>query len=194
MALTKTNAVVADWAQIAAAGIRESSHDCSAEYSTTLGITVCHDSANPHANGVLTRIECRMGSNDEDWVLLQDWRTAGGTANTIDVDDTSSGTTLKISATANFETKMDKYFVKDQGTIADSEVVVNNGFSSNDYVTTLDNLANAKDSADDVYDIVEEYQIRLPDEASTVRIVTWNDDADCTVVTRIVASRVTAIS
>lgn len=187
--ITKSGAQKDEWAQIAAGAIRK-----GAEFTFTddlggvLEIFVAHDSTNAHANGALLVVEVndQLSGNDEGWIPHEAFngiRSSGGTAVKADVDVESTGTQLKVASTGagdEFETKMDRYFVKN-ATIADSEVVRNNGFADDDYITLLDALTNTQQTDADVFNIVDSWLCRVAQEFRRARVITLNDDADCTI-------------
>ena len=182
---TKSGAQVDEWAQIAAAAIRVGA-DVSIpdDIGFLFEITLCHDSINAHANGALVTVEVSGNTTgDEDWSELTSFRSTGGTAVKQDVDVESTGSTLYLQATASFETKNDRYFIKNN-TIANSEIIRNNGFGSNDFVTPMDALTNTQQTTADAFNVVDQWVIRVPKEARRARVVVWNDDADCTICSR----------
>lgn len=187
----KSGAQKDEWAQIAAAAIRK-----GAEFAFTddlggvLEIFVAHDSVNAHANGasMVVEVNDQTSGNDEGWIALESFngiRSSGGTAVKVDVDVecAATATQLKVASTgaaSEFETKMDRYFVKN-AVIANSEIVRNNGFVDNDYITILDGLTNLQEVTADVFNIVESWLCRVPQEFRRARVIIWNDDADCTI-------------
>lgn len=189
--VNKSGAQKDEWAQIAAAAIRK-----GAEFTFTddlggvLEIFVAHDSTNAHANGaeMVVEVNDQTSGNDEGWIALESFngiRSSGGTAVqvNVDVECAATVTELKVDSTggsSEFETKMDRYFVKNN-TIANSEIVRNNGFADNDYITILDGLTNTQETSADVFNIVESWLCRVPQEFRRARVIIWNDDADCTI-------------
>lgn len=187
----KSGAQKDEWAQIAAAAIR-----LGAEFTFTddlggvLEIFVVHDSTNAHANGaVLTVVVNDQASgNDEGWIAHNAFdgiRSSGGTAVqvNVDVECAAEATQLKVDSTgasSEFETKNDRYFVKNN-TIANSEIVKNNGFADNDYITLLRGLTNTQETTADVFNIVDSWLCRVPQEFRRAQVIIWNDDADCTI-------------
>ncbi len=118
------------------------------------------------------------------------------TATKVDCDQNSSGSTLYVGSTTGFETKGDRYFVEDTNDITQCEIVRNNGFSNDDYITTLDAITTQKDSADDVFDTVVELPVYIPFGFSRARVLYDNTyDADgSTVHVRVIGGKVTALS
>lgn len=199
MALAKSNAAVDEWANIVAAAIREGATiDLSGNYGHVLNIAVAQIEAVAHANGVLVTVEGRFGAEDEDWRTLTEFRTAGGTAVTVnvDVESAAEATQLKVDSTggsSEFETKMDRYFVHNTVAVGNSEIVRNNGFADNDYITLLDGLKNTQETSANVYNLVDEFTVELPAALSTARVLVWNDDADCDVCSRTDIAKQTGI-
>lgn len=184
---TKSGAQVDEWAQIAAAAMRIGADIAIPDdMGILLEITVCHDSANAHANGALVTVEVSSNTTgDEDWSELPGgiFRTTGGTAEKDDVDVESSGVTLYITSTSGFITKNDRYFVKN-ATIANSEVVRNNGSATDDYIVLVDALTNTQQTTADIFSVVDQQVVSVPKEFRRARVLVWNDDADCTICTR----------
>ena len=184
---TKNGSQVEEWAQIAAAATRIGADIATPDdVGVLLEITVCHDSANPHANGALVTVEVSGNtSGDEDWseLIPGGYRSSGGTAEKDDVDIESSGMTLYIASTSGFTTKMDRYFVKNN-TIANSEIVRNNGYAIDDYIQLVDSLTNTQQTSADIFSIVDQWIVRVPKEFRRARVLVWNDDADCTICSR----------
>ena len=199
MVLVKATASVDEWAQVAAAAIREGAAiDVSVAYEGILHIVIAHDSINAHALGAKITVETRAGDGDEDWREYAVFQTGGGTAVKVDVDVecAAAATQLKVASTggsSEFETKNDLYFVKNAA-IANSEIVRNNGFSDNDYITILDGLENTQEVTADVFNIVEQFRLELPLGCSTARVLVWNNDADCTICTKTDLEQVTSLS
>jgi len=187
----KSGAQKDEWAQIAAAAIR-----IGAEFTFTddlggvLEIFIVHDSINAHANGaqIVVEVNDQPSGNDEGWIALESFngiRSTPGTAVqvNVDVECAAEATQLKVDSTgasSEFETKMDRYFVKNAA-IANSEIVRNNGFADNDYITLLRGLTNTQETSADVFNIVESWLCRIPQEFRRAVVIIWNDDADCTI-------------
>jgi len=195
MGLTKSTAPIDGWGQVAVGAIRKGNeHDVSGYYGAVLNVIIAHDSTNAHANGALVTIETRAGDEDEDWRELVTFRSAGGTAAQVNVDEEcpAGSTQLKVNSTAQFETKNDQYFVKN-ASLGNSEIVRNNGFAGDDYIELLDGLTNTQEITSVVFDKVEQFAMAIPFEASRVRVLVWNDDADCTICTKTDIEKVIAV-
>jgi len=189
--VTKSGDQKDEWAQIAAAAIR-----LGAEFTFTddlggvLEIFVAHDSVNAHANGAMlvVVVNDQTSGNDKGWIPLESFngiRSTPATAVKVDVDVecAATATQLKVASTGGgdeFETKMDRYFVKNN-TIANSEIVRNNGFANDDYITLLRGLTNTQETTADVFNIVYSWLCRVPQEFRRAQVIIWNDDADCTI-------------
>ncbi|MHC4463338.1 MAG: hypothetical protein ACYS6W_01625 [Planctomycetota bacterium] len=183
---TKSHGQVDEWAQVAGNAVRlgaDISH--TADVEILLEITIAHDSANAHANGVICIVEVSSNTTgDEDWTELTKFRSSGGTAVVGDLDQQSSGTSLYLTATTGFETDLILFFVKD-GTIANSETMRTADFASNSYVAVLDTMTNTHESSANAYNICEQWIVRIPAAFNRSRVVWRNDDADCTICTRV---------
>ena len=185
---TKSGAQVDEWAEIAAAGIRKGAvFDIPDDIGILLLITVAHSSANAHANGALVTIEgSENTSGDEDWaeVVPGGLRSLGGTADEKTVDQNSSGTTLYVSGTTGYESKMLKFFIKDD-TIANSEIARVQFWSVAVSINCMKGMTNSHAlTTTKVYNIVDEWVILVPKEFRRAVVNVWNDDADCTICTR----------
>lgn len=189
--IDKSGAQKDEWAQIAVTTIRKGSEfTFTDDLGGVLEIFVVHDSTNAHANGAEITVEVndQTSGNDEGWIPLESFngiRSTPATAVQVNVDVECAATTtqLKVDSTggsSEFETKMDRYFVKN-ATIANSEIVRNNGFADNDYITLRDGLTNTQEVTADVFNVVYSWLCRVPQEFRRARVTIWNDDADCTI-------------
>lgn len=160
-----------------------------------LHIDVCHADGNAAGTAAGVSILIKSGTTDEDW---HEWRRVGvtaGTANVGDCDDTSASgqAVIPLTSTTNFETAGDIYFLKDEGTLADSCLVQLKSFTNDVSITVIDNLVNAYDASDNAYDIVDHWTIVLPASIQSCKVLFYNTDADATYACRIKYTMVTDI-
>jgi len=193
----KAGSQVDEWAEIAAAGIREGAVVAIPDdIGILLLITVAHSSVATHTKGALVTVEgSENTAGDEDWseIVPGGLRSSGGTAGMNTVDEESSGTTLYLDGTTAFQTKMLKFFIKDN-TIANSEIGRVANWDAGVEVNCLKSLTDTHAATTTtVYNIVDEWVIRVPKEFRRAVVNVWNDDADCTICTRTRKALVTDI-
>lgn len=166
---------------------------------TTLHIDMCHQDANDASTNYAGAIVfVKSGTTDEDWHEFVRLQATGGQAN-AQVLAAASGSgqanpdRIEVAATANFQTPGAKYFLKDVGTLADSCIVTNKDYVSNDYVEAMDDLVNAYDSSDYLYDIVDQWNVFIPGEMGikSVKVFFYNTDGDATYACRVRYSQAT---
>lgn len=193
---TKTGSQVDEWAVVAAATIRKGAATAIPdELEVSLEVTVCKVEAVAHDGQCEIIIEVSGNtSGDEDWTELTTFRINAETASTttLDAEAVAAATTVPLTATANFITKGDKYFIKN-GTIANSEIVRNNGYSDGVSITILDGLSNTQQNGVSVYTCVEQFAFTLPSVYRRCRVLINNLDADCDVVSRTRISKTTEL-
>jgi hypothetical protein len=182
---TKSGAQVDEWAQITANDTREGAAiSVPDDIGILVEVAVAHDSVNAHANGAQVIIEgSGETSGDEDWSEILSVRSDGGTAKQANVDVESTGTSLYIDLTTGFESRISKYFVKNN-TIANSEIVRMKSFVTDDYLGLVDSMTNTQQTTADVFNIVNDWVFRIPKEFRRARVLVFNDDADCTICSR----------
>lgn len=199
MALTKSVATVDEWAEIAQDAVREGAiTDVSGCYSAIIHVDIGLSSTTAHTG---TKIAVQISSNtsgDEDWTTLTEFIGPTGTANEASFDDTEAAgqTILSVGVTTGFEDPETRWiFIEDKGTVADSEMALLVSYVNDDTITVQDGIANAKDTADDCYNIADTYAIEIPMATNRVRVIYDNThDADgSTVHTKTRISKVTAI-
>lgn len=196
MALTKSG-IKQNWVEIAQNDLVEGAViDVSGNYETNLTIQVALSTETAHTGTKMIVEVSGESSGDDAWSEhIAEIIACIGTANSVNCDQNSSGSTLYVDSTTDFEIKGDRYFVEDTGDITKCEIVRNNGFSNDDYITTLDAITDQKDSGDDVFDIVEDHLVHIPFGYSRVRVLYDNTyDADgSTVHVRVIGGRTTVL-
>ena len=191
---TKTGSQVDEWAIIAAATMRKGAEVAIPDdMQIALEVTLCKVEAVAHDGEGIVIIEVSGNtSGNEDWTEMVTFKINAETAatTTLDVEAAAAATVVPLTATANFITKGDKYFIKN-GTIADSEIVRNNGYTDGVSITILDGLTNTQQNGLSIYTTVEQFAITLPDMYRRARVLINNKDADCDIVSRTRLSKVT---
>lgn len=194
---TKTGTQVDEWAIVTAASMREgASSDIPDDIEVAIEVTICKVEAVAHDGECEIIIEVSGNTTgDEDWTELVTLKINAETASTttLDVEAAATATTVPLTATADFTTKGDKYFIKN-GTIANSEVVRNNGYSDGVSITILDGLTNTQQNGVSIYTSVEQFAITIPAAYRRIRVLVNNLDADCDVVSRTRIAKVTDIA
>ena len=159
-----------------------------AAITTVLHVTMCHCSADAAGDYAGFKVFVRISADEEGWREFVNLRASGGTSNVGDMDDTaaSAQAVIPLTATTNFETPGDVFFLHDAGTMADSCLVIFGGTYDNDVsITVIDNLVNAYDASDNLYDIVDQWTISIPGECDEAKVLFYNTDADCNYACRI---------
>ena len=194
---TKTGSQVDEWGVISAATMREGAvESIPTDIEVALEITVCKVEAVAHDGECYIIIEVSGNTtSDEDWSELVSFQINAETANTttLDAEAAIAVTTIPLTATGDFDTKGEKFFIKN-GTIANSEIVRNNGVNAGVSITILDGLTNTQQNGVSIYTSVEQFAFVLPSMYRRCRVLVNNLDADCDVVSRTRISKVTNIA
>ena len=196
MPITKTTSidVVDDWQDVLAGTLAVgNAEDISGDYESMLYIELVPTDANPQS-GVDVIIEVSYA--DDNWVELGTFKSKGSfSATTAFTADKSAGTSIvQLDNTGGFSDNGIKWFIKDAADITKSETVTTMGLITGDPI-----LANGLKHGHLattpcwVAIMIDEWVIALPQEASQVRVLINNTDADgdVTFTTRI--SKVTGI-
>lgn len=191
---TKTGSQIDEWAVVTAATQRKGIEFLiTDDIKVGVVITVCKVEAVAHDGEAHIIIEVsRNTTGNEDWAELSTFQINAETASTttLDVEAAAEATTVPLTATANFTVKGDRYFIKN-GTIANSEIVRNNGYSDGVSITIIDGLTNTQQNGVSIYTSVEQFVFGLPEEFSRGRVLVNNKDADCDIVSRTEIGKVT---
>ena len=184
---TKTGSQIDEWAVIPAATIREGAATAIPDdIRIAIEIAICKVEAVAHDGEATVIVEVSDNTTgDEDWAELTSFKITAETAatTTLDAEAAAAATTVPLTATTNFETKGDRYFIKN-GTIANSEIVRNNGFDSGVSITILDGLTNTQQNGVSIYTTVQDWIVRIPADFRRFRVLINNADADCDIVSR----------
>lgn len=194
---TKTGSQVDEWAVVSAAAMREGAiESIPSDIEVALEVTICKVEAVAHDGECHIIIEVSGNtSGDEDWTELMTFSINAETAKTttLDVEAAATATTIPLTATGDFDTKGEKFFIKNS-TIANSEIVRNNGVNAGVSITILDGLTNTQQNGVSIYTSVEQFAFALPAMYRRCRVLVNNLDADCDVVSRTRISKVTDIA
>ena len=155
---------------------------------STLHITMVNIGAAADASSVGFKVFVRVSDTDEGWRELTNYTALGTASNVGDLDDSaaSAQAVIPLTATTNFETPGDVFFLHDAGTIADSALVIFGGTYTNDVsITVIDNLVNAYDADDNLYDNVCQWPVILPSTCDEAKVLFYNGDADANYACRI---------
>lgn len=193
---TKSQGQLMDWTLLDDTGgtmfletvVLDSGEGYDASIKTILHIVManCNTSAGGDEAGF--RIFIRVSATDEGWREFINLNATGGTANAGDMDSTAASgqAVIPLTSTTNFETPGDIFFLHDAGTMADSALVIFGGtYVNDDTITVIDNLVNAYDASDYLYDVVDQWNITLPSPCDEAKVLFYNTDADCNYACRV---------
>jgi len=178
-------------------GELDSGESLDSAMTTIIYIDMCQnntEAATASSAGAMILIQ--TGTTDEDWHFLRRVTATGGTANVGDLDDTaaSAQAVIPLTATGNHDDPGSVYFLHDEGTIADSALVYFGGtVSAGVSITVIDNLVNAYDADDNLYDLVDQWAIVLPPTTQGCKVLFYNRDANATYACRIRYEMVTDV-
>lgn len=161
MALTKAAEAITDWTAVAQNATGESGTlDISGHYETTLHIQAFLDTETAHIG---TRFKVQVSSaaaGDEDW---QDWTEfieLVGTANQEPITDNplaAGSTTIHVASTTGYATgsadNLAGWRGIKNGTLANSELVWQVGYASNEHVIIQDGTTNQHAQNTNMYNI-----------------------------------------
>ena len=184
---TKAGSQIDEWAAIAAATIRAGAATATPDdLRIAIEITIAKIEAVAHDGEATVIVEVSGNTTgDEDWTELVSFKIDAETASTttLDAEAAAAATTVPLTATANFTTKGDRYFIKN-GTIANSEIVRNNGYSDGVSITILKGLTNTQQNGVSIYTSVQDWIVRIPADFRRFQVLINNADADCDIVSR----------
>lgn len=197
--ITAGGSVVTDWTAVAQNTLVHSGEtDISDDLEAQLHLQAFLDTATAHTG---TRIIVEVSYNtsgDEDWVELTSIVILVGTANAELIDDNPLGaasTTITISDTTGYVTNGTILAIED-GTLVNSEIIRQTGYTTNTNITILDGTTNAHANTDNLYNVAISRVIALlTASVRRVRVIIDNTfDADgSTLNYRLLISRATDI-
>jgi len=201
---TKSQGELLDWTLLSDdIGVESNALDSGEGYDDSLKamlhVTMAHADANANTGSPGFVVLVRVSGTDEGWREFIRLAATITTANgQILAAASGSGQgnpeRIEVAATANFDGIGDAVFLKDVGTLADSCLVFIKDFVTDDYVENIDELVNAYDNADYLYDVVDQWNIELPISCDEAKVLFFNDDADSEFAVRVDYSFVDAIS
>lgn len=191
---SKEGSIIDEWAIISAASQRLGDPAVIPDdIEMALIVDVCKVEAVAHDGECSIIFECSpVASGNENWVELMTRKINAETAatTTLDAEAVATATTIPLTATANFTTKGDRYLIKN-GTIANSEIVRNNGYSDGVSITILQGLTNTQQNGVSIFTTVETFVFGQPSWAMRARAIILNLDADCDIMSLTRLGRVT---
>lgn len=191
---TKAGSIIDEWAVTSAASQRLGDPAVIPDdIEINLIVDICKVEAVAHDGECSIIFEYSpVASGNENWVELMTSKINAETAatTTLDVEASATDTLIPLTATANFITKGDRYLIKN-GTIANSEIVRNNGYSDGVSITILQGLTNTQQNGVSIHTTVETFSFGIPSCAMRARAIILNLDADCDVMSLTRLGRVT---
>lgn len=200
-ALTKAVASLDAWQAVAQnVVVKGATADVSANYQTTLYIDCALTSETAQANGTEIRVQVSTAaSGDNSWIDLTSFGGPTGTANSEASTAnplTAASTTITCASTTGYTlptgTDNGLRFILD-ATIANSEIVFQNGLITNTNITIVDGTTTQHANTAVLYNIVAEYVVNIPDTANRVRVI-YNNTKDASGSTVAVRARLTTIT
>lgn len=193
--VTKSQGELLDWTLLddtasAAMSVETSVHTYTDTISSTLSVAMVNIGAVADASSVGFKIFVRYGAADDAWREFIDLKADVAVAVTIDVDAEAAAAqaVIPLSATTNFDEPArigDTFFIKD-ATLANSELVTWGGTFSNDVsITVIDNLVATHANTADIYQVVSQWNIRLPNGCDEAKVLFYNQDADANYACRV---------
>ena len=169
---------------------------CADDMQVMLHIDVAHLDANIPGT-VTVSIWVRAGATNESWHRLDSYTCGTVTATKEDLagasgDGQTNAERIEVADTSDWDTGSEEVlFLYDTGTLADSCIVIIDGWSDNDYYTADHDLVNAYDSGDDLLDDVSMTSIILPAGVIAYKVNFYNNDDDATYAVRVEETKVT---
>lgn len=185
---TKSQGELLDWTNLdETVGVESDVIGSGQGYDTSiqamLHIVMAHKDNNANTGTPGCVVFVRVSGTDEGWREHIRFRAKTATSNQQALDANSGSgqgnpERIEVAATANFDGIGDVIFLRDAGTLADSTLVAIKDFVTNDYIVSMDDLVNAYDSSDLVFDVVDEWSVVLPTTTDEAKVLFFNDDAD----------------
>ena len=181
-ASTQTPSSVDDWNACAQNTVEESSViTADDDYGTMLSIQAFLDSTTAHTG---TKFQIQISSadsGDEDWHDLPGGTFVElvGTANSENITDNplaASSTTITVADTGgNYETPpMGRWLAIEDSTLANSELILNTGYTTDTNITIIDGTANEHAQNTTMYDIAFSKSMYVPAGANRIRVIVNN--------------------
>lgn len=199
---TKSQGELYDWTLLDDVGgtsyLETGTHTYTDAISSTLNIAMVNIGAVADASSVGCKVFVRYGAADDGWREFIELTADVAVASTIDVDaQAASGqAVIPLSSTTNFDAVTqigDTFFLRDT-VLGNSELVIWGGVFTNDVsITVIDNIVETKESTADLYAVVSQWNIRLPDGNDEAKVLFYNQDADANYACRVDYANVDAI-
>ncbi len=188
----KSQGELYDWTLLDDTGgtpyLETGTHTYTDTFSSVLHVTMVNIGAAGTANAQGFKIFVRFSGTEEGWREFIDLKMSATASDVGDMDDTAASgqAVIPLASTTNYETPGDVFFLHDAGTIADSALVIFGGVYTNDVsVTVIDNLVNAYDAADNLYNVIGQWFVILPNGGDEAKVLFYNGDADANYACRV---------
>jgi len=171
------------------------------EIGAVIHIDLCHRDANAVAAGsepeIIVLIKsgaAGQGTDDDKWHELIRYEGTGGTAltNALDAESAAGQKAVNLTNTSSFQVQGKKYFLDDNDAIANDEIIICQNVTNagaGGEVFAFDNLSNTFASGDDIFSIVDQWNVRIPKEVQVTKVLAVPHDADATFAIRVRASK-----
>ena len=188
-ALTITSSSVTDWTAVAEGAVAQSAViDISGSYGTTIHVQAFLDTTDAHEGTEFLVQTSTNTTGNEDWTnYMPGFIDLVGTANSeaITNDPLAAGsTTITCADTTGYtvDATAMRWVAIEDGTLINSELVLQTGLTTNTSITCLDGTTNAHAAATVMWNVATSWSIRIPaGVGSRARIVVNNNyDADGT--------------
>lgn len=179
-ALTIDPQSTTDWTAVAQNTVAESGTiTCSGNYVTYLHTQAFLDSTTAHTGTEFLIQVSSKDSGDEDWHDFTRWTGLIGTANTEAITDNplaATSTTITCADTGgNYETPpMARWLAIEDGTLVNSELILNTGYTTDTSITILDGTTNEHAQTTAMFDIADTWVMALPLGTNRARLVVNN--------------------
>ena len=180
MAKSTTPKSITDWTAVAQNTVGESdTEDVNANYGSLLFIQAFLDSTTAHAGTEFIVQVSNNTSGDEDWYDLCRFTGLVGTANSEAITNnplSAGATTITVADTGGrYETApMAHWIAIEDGTLANSELVLQKGYTTDTNITIVDGTTNEHAQTTVMYDIADVWTIFIPPEVYRIRVVVNN--------------------
>jgi hypothetical protein len=184
MALTKAEASLHDWTALASGTVAESSEiDCSDAYSLLIHIQAFLDSTTAHTGTEFLILGASADSGDEDWYeICRFVDLVDATPDEETIDDNPWATddlTTAVTATGDFNVGLAdgqlKWIAAEDGTLVNSELMLQTDAATDTSITVLDNKANSHANTVNLYSAAMSRAIPVGIEHYRIKIVINNN-------------------
>lgn len=183
--ITKAVSSITDWTAVAQNAVGESGAiDVSSKLEAQVHIQAFLDSTTAHTGTEFIIQVSSNSSGDEDWQDFTRFTGLVGTANSEAITNNplaAASTTITVASTAGLygTAPMCHWIAIEDGTLVNSELIFQTGFTADTSITCLDGTTNGHVQNTLMYDIANVWTINLPIGAYRARVVVNNTyDAD----------------